>query len=111
PSQDGIARAIAAGGRHVVHGAPGSGKTHLAIAATVAEAERGGRPILLVPTRSGAATIRDEVTRRIGRTLDSAVVRTPAALAFAILRLRASHAGEPAPTLISGPEQDQVLAD
>ncbi|MGC0249602.1 PD-(D/E)XK nuclease family protein [Pseudactinotalea sp. Z1748] len=110
-SQRRVARAVADGGRHVVHGAPGSGKTHLAVALTVTAALAGERPILLVPTRTGAADLRTEVTRRIGRTLDQAVVRTPAALAFAILRLRASHLGEPAPTLISGPEQDQVLAE
>lgn len=110
-SQEAVARAVADGGRHVVHGAPGSGKTHLAIALTVAEAQRGGRPILLVPTRAGAGALRNEVTRRIGRTLDAPVVRTPASLAFAILRLRASHLGQPAPTLISGPEQDQALEE
>jgi len=110
-AQSQIADAVADGGRHVVHGAPGSGKTRLAVALTVAEADRGGRPMLLVPTRVGASALRTEVTRRIGRTLDAPVVRTPASLAFAILRLRASHLGEPPPTLISGPEQDQVLAE
>src|SRR5690625_2656396 len=110
-AQSQIADAVADGGRHVVHGAPGSGKTRLAVALTVAEADRGGRPMLLVPTRLGAGALRAEVTRRIGRTLDAPVVRTPASLAFAILRLRASHLGEPPPTLISGPEQDQVLAE
>src|SRR5699024_1265060 len=112
PSQARVARAVAEdGGAHVVHGAPGSGKTHLALALTVDEAERGGQPMLLVPTRLAAATLRHAVTRRIGRTLDTTVVRTPASLAFAILRLRAGHLGEVAPTLISGPEQDQVLAE
>src|SRR5690625_6819342 len=52
-AQSQIADAVADGGRHVVHGAPGSGKTRLAVALTVAEADRGGRPMLLVPTRVG----------------------------------------------------------
>ncbi len=110
-SQRAVLQAVQAGGHHVIHGAPGTGKSTLATHLVLGEAHRDGEPMLLVPTRTGAAALRDEVTRAIGRTLRTAVVRTPASLAFAILRLRATHLGEPAPTLISGPEQDQVLAE
>jgi superfamily I DNA/RNA helicase len=113
-SQEAVRRAIAGGGHHVVHGAPGSGKTQTALAAFVdafSSAEDRSANLFLVPTRQRAAVLRDDVARRLRRTTGTALVRTPASLAFAILRLRASHRGEAAPTLITGPEQDQVLAE
>ncbi|WP_163542711.1 UrvD/REP family ATP-dependent DNA helicase [Occultella kanbiaonis] len=114
PSQEAARRAIGVGGHHVVHGAPGSGKTQTALAAFVDALESvdaRSANLFLVPTRQRAAVLRDEVARRLRRTTGTALVRTPASLAFAILRLRASHRGEAAPTLITGPEQDQVLAE
>ncbi|TDE97507.1 ATP-dependent helicase [Occultella glacieicola] len=121
PAQESVRRAIGAGGHHVVHGAPGSGKTQTALAVFVdafavpAGARSAGRNqpshLFLVPTRQRAAVLRDEVARRLRRTTGTALVRTPASVAFAILRLRASHRGQAAPTLITGPEQDQVLAE
>src|SRR5690625_3808065 len=101
----------AGGGRHLVLGAPGSGKTTVAAELIVTDVERGGTPLLLVPDRLAAATLRNEITRRLGRTTTEPLVRTPAALAYAILRLRAGHLGEVAPTLITGPEQDRALAE
>src|SRR5699024_9782929 len=65
----------------------------------------------LVPSRRAAATIGDEVAARLGTTTSAALVRTPASLAFAVLRLAAQQAGRPAPTLLTGPDQDQILAD
>ena len=112
-SQAAARDAILASGHHVVNGAPGTGKTQTALAAFTAAlgSQNLGEAVLLVPTRQRAALVRDEVARRLDRTTGSILVRTPASLAFSILRLRASHLGEPAPTLITGPEQDQVLAE
>ncbi|KAE8762155.1 UvrD-helicase domain-containing protein, partial [Georgenia thermotolerans] len=109
-------------GHLLVVGAPGSGKTTTALAAFLAraraEAGRPGRPgggdqgvLMLVPTRRGAARVRDAVAARLGRTTTQVLVRTPAAFAYSVLRLRATLLGEPAPTLITGPEQDQVLGE
>ncbi|UFU05567.1 ATP-dependent helicase [Ruania halotolerans] len=104
--------AILAGGHHVVHGAAGSGKTTTALVTfTEWVSQDRGAAVLLVPTRRRAAAVRDEVSARLQRTTGSVLVRTPASLAFSILRLRASHLGEPAPTLVTGPEQDQALAE
>lgn len=107
-----VQEAILTGGHHVVHGAAGSGKTTVAID-TLARwlAAEGATGVLLVPTRRRAAVVRDELARRLQRTTSSVLVRTPAALAFSILRLRAAALGEPPPTLVSGPEQDQILAE
>lgn len=107
-----VRAAILAGGHHVVHGAAGSGKTTTAIdtfARWMSTATGSG--VLLVPTRRRAAVVRDELARRLQRTTSTVVVRTPAAMAFAILRLRAAALSEPPPTLVSGPEQDQILAE
>lgn len=114
--EDPIARAageaILTGGHHVVHGAPGTGKSTTAIDTfTRWLTTGGGTGVLLVPTRRRAAVVRDAVAARLQRTTSSVLVRTPASLAFTILRLRASLRGEPPPTLISGPEQDQILTE
>jgi superfamily I DNA/RNA helicase/RecB family exonuclease len=98
-----------------VVGGPGTGKTTLAVE-LVAAAVKAGRwradeCLLLAPTRLGAARLRDAVTTRIGETTTEAMARTNQAFGFAILRAEAALRGEPAPTLLSGPEQDVVLRD
>jgi len=110
------------GGHLLVVGAPGTGKTTTAIESFLARAsvaaDGGGevRPgdqgvLLLVPTRRGAARVRDAVAARLGRTTTQVLVRTPASFAYSVLRMRAALLNEPPPTLITGPEQDQILAD
>ncbi len=98
-----------------VIGAPGSGKTTLAIefvSARVAAGElRADQCLLLAPTRLAAARLRDAVTARVGGTTSEAMARTHQAFGFAILRAEAALRGDPAPTLLSGPEQDVVLRD
>ncbi|HWS58996.1 MAG TPA: ATP-dependent helicase, partial [Actinotalea sp.] len=98
----------------LVRGAAGTGKTLVALSAVVdrlGDAASGSDVLLLTPTRRSAARLRDELSARLRRTAGPPVVRTAASLAFSILRARAVLLGEPAPTLISGPEQDLVLAD
>jgi superfamily I DNA/RNA helicase/RecB family exonuclease len=109
-------------GHLLVVGAPGTGKTTTAIESFLArasdEADRAGEAapgdqgaLLLVPTRRGAARVRDAVAARMGRTTTQVLVRTPASFAYSVLRMRAALLDEPSPTLITGPEQDQVLAE
>ncbi|WP_446664694.1 ATP-dependent helicase [Flexivirga sp. B27] len=98
----------------VVLGAPGTGKSTLAVECVVAAVERGIRPdacVLLTPTRLGAAELRDRVTARLRRTSTEPLARTHQALGFGVLRQEAALAGEPAPRLLSGPEQDVVLRE
>lgn len=98
----------------VVLGAPGTGKTTLAVECVVAAVERGIRPdacLLLAPTRLAAADLRDRVTARLQRTSTEPLARTHQALGFGILRQAAALQGEPAPRLLSGPEQDVVLRE
>lgn len=108
----------------LVTGAAGTGKTLLAVEAVAAAlgADDDGlfpdpaRPapdevLVLAAGRRAAADLRDRIGSRVRRTTGQAMVRTAASAAFAVLRARAALLGEPAPTLISGPEQDLALAE
>src|SRR5665648_22795 len=102
------------GGALCVRGAAGTGKTVTALRIVADRVESGlstDDVLLLAPTRRAAARLRDELSGHLRRTTGSPVVRTASSAAFAILRARAVLLGEPPPTLITGPEQDLVLAD
>ncbi|MBO1765827.1 ATP-dependent DNA helicase [Allobranchiibius sp. GilTou38] len=98
----------------VVLGAPGTGKSTVAIETVVAAVEGGLAPdecLLLAPTRVQAAALRDRLTARLQATSTEPVARTHQSLAFGMLREAAALHGEPAPRLLSGPEQDVVLRE
>jgi len=112
--REAVARAAGAERAVLVLGAPGTGKTTVALESVVAAVEAGTDPsdvLLLAASRRAAADLRDRLSARLRRTTSRAPVQTPAAAAFAILRWRATALHEPPPTLISGPEQDLMLAD
>ncbi len=115
PSQRDAVQAGAVGpGAVLVLGAPGTGKTTVALETVAAAVEGGTDPgavLLLAATRRAAGDLRDRLSARLRQAGASPAVRTPAGLAFAVLRARAQARGEPAPTLVSGPEQDLVLAE
>lgn len=115
PDADQAAVAAHRGPALLVRGAPGTGKTTTALR-LVADRVTAGElttddVLLLAPTRRAAARLRDELSAHLRATSGAPVVRTPSSAAFAILRARATLLGEPPPLLISGPEQDLVLAD
>ncbi|WP_454049557.1 ATP-dependent helicase [Cellulomonas sp. Marseille-Q8402] len=108
----------------LVVGAAGTGKTLLAVEAVAAalgadddalfappDLPRPDEVLVLASGRRAAAELRDRIGGRVRRTTGQAMVRTAASAAFAVLRARAGLLGEPAPTLISGPEQDLALAE
>ncbi|ASR55140.1 DNA helicase [Cellulomonas sp. PSBB021] len=98
----------------LVLGAPGTGKTTVALEAAVAAVRAGLAPehlLVLSATRRGAADLRDRLAARLPVTSSRPLVQTPAAAAFAVLRAHAVARGEVPPTLVSGPEQDLVLAE
>lgn len=112
PSQEAVVEAT----DRVLHvvGAPGTGKTTLAVELVARAVAQGAAPdecVLLSPTRTLAADVRARVTTRVGGTSSDPIARTPQALAFSILRARASLEGLPAPRLLAGPEQDVVLKE
>ncbi|MEO7069282.1 MAG: UvrD-helicase domain-containing protein, partial [Nostocoides sp.] len=109
-------RAVAfRGGVARVLGAPGTGKSTVAVE-VAADRVRSGeltpdQCLLVAPTRVAAARLRDAVTARVGGTSTSPLARTLPSFAFGILRQAAALAGDPTPRLLSGPEQDLILRD
>ncbi|HLS02747.1 MAG TPA: UvrD-helicase domain-containing protein, partial [Beutenbergiaceae bacterium] len=101
------------GGNHLIVGPPQSGKTTAAINAFVDYVSRHGphRAVFLTPTRQQAARLRSVITNKFGGTTGHMLVRTPASLAFGVLRDAAVQQGKPSPTLITGPEQDHILSE
>ncbi|RPF22675.1 superfamily I DNA/RNA helicase [Myceligenerans xiligouense] len=98
----------------VVAGAPGTGKTTVAAQVAVQALRAGVSPervLVLAASRRSAARMRDDVAARAGRTVGAPMVRTAASAAFSILRTRELALDAPPPTLVSGPEQDLILAE
>ncbi|WP_285617757.1 ATP-dependent DNA helicase [Kineosporia sp. NBRC 101677] len=99
----------------VVFGAPGTGKTAMLIETVAARVSRDGlgpgSVLAVAPTRLAAARLRERLSARIGGTLQEPICRTPHSYAFGLLHRALSFDGAPAPRLISGPEQDRMLAD
>ncbi len=106
--------AVTHGGNVAVVGAPGSGKTTLAVEAIARAVEQGsdqpGSVLLLAPDRRSATALRDRLTVRLGRTLRGTMVRSVASLAYAIVAQQCRLDGDPLPELATGPEQDADLA-
>ncbi|MHA7132360.1 PD-(D/E)XK nuclease family protein [Oerskovia turbata] len=113
-SQRAALAAARSGQATLVVGAPGTGKTTLAIEVAAQALHEGvdpARVLVIAASRRSAAEVRDRLSARADRTISAPMVRTSAAAAFAVLRARAAAIGEPPPTLISGPEQDLLLAE
>ncbi len=98
-----------------VLGAPGTGKTTTAVEVVVDRVARDELApdacLLLTSTRVAAGALRERVTARLDRTSTEALARTHQAFGFGILRREAALRGEPAPRLLSGPEQDVLLKE
>ncbi|TLW89764.1 ATP-dependent helicase [Saccharomonospora piscinae] len=112
-----------------VLGAPGTGKTTLLAATAAARIAGGADPesvLVLTGSRRAAGSLREDITRRLTtredaedadeaggrvRTVRDPLVRTVHSYAFAVLRAQAARDGDPAPRLLSGPEQDVVVRD
>ncbi|MEV6347802.1 ATP-dependent helicase, partial [Actinoplanes sp. NPDC051851] len=107
-----------AGGPLLVLGGPGTGKTTVlveAVAARIAEGVDPERILVLTFGRRGAASLRDRIEARVagqaGRVVHEPLVRTFHAYAFGLLRRAAAERGEPAPRLLTGPEQDLIIRE
>ncbi|OLT39682.1 hypothetical protein BJF86_07495 [Serinicoccus sp. CNJ-927] len=98
----------------VAQGAPGTGKTTVLVRHVQQRISAGLAPdhcLVIAPTRQSASRVRTAIARGLGATHTQPLARTAASLAFAVLRLAAARADEPAPRLISGAEQDAVLRE
>ncbi len=116
---DGTQRAVVAtrpgSGPVVLRGAPGTGRTSTLRALVAARVERDGvapdRVLVLAPSRREAGALRDELSLALRRTLGQPAARTPQSYAFGLLRAVHARRGDPPPRLISGAEQDAILAE
>jgi superfamily I DNA/RNA helicase/RecB family exonuclease len=115
---DGVQRAVldlADGASAVVLGAPGSGKTELAIALVVDRVGVRGwdssEALVLSASRRSATALRDAIGTRLARPTRGPLARTATSLAFGVLRERAAREGLAPPRLLSGPDQDAILRE
>ncbi|TFD17083.1 ATP-dependent helicase [Cryobacterium sp. TMT1-21] len=107
----GVSPAVSA----AVVGAPGTGKT-TTLVELVADCvlRQGYSPseiLVLVPTRMGATALRDRLALRLGVPTNGPLARTANSVAFQIVRDAVTRAGGPPPTLLTGGEQDQIIAE
>ncbi|WEO79289.1 PD-(D/E)XK nuclease family protein [Cryobacterium sp. SO2] len=98
-----------------VIGAPGSGKTHTLVEFVADRVlSRGFSPsevLVLVPTRTGATALRDRLALRLKVPTNGPLARTMNSVAFQIVRDAEVAAGRISPTLLTGGEQDQIIAE
>ncbi|MGN8050670.1 PD-(D/E)XK nuclease family protein [Curtobacterium sp. 22159] len=131
PADTGVLRALAADasqaavlslpdGRHAaVLGAPGTGKTTTLSRLVAARLSRGdaistdGHTTVLALTsaRAAATALRDRLAAAVGRVVPGALARTVNSLAFQIVAHAAAVQGQEPPTLLTGGEQDRIIAD
>lgn len=123
PAQRAVVERPLSAGHLLVLGAPGTGKTTTALATfrrRLEEEGHGGvrqsRHVLLAPSRRAAASLRDQVSRSLAAAPGGAarrlpLVHTPSAFAFAVVRAFAVAQGRPVPALITGAQQDRILAE
>ena len=113
-----VLRAVASGGPVAVAGAPGTGKTDLALTLTVQASQSGQRVVLVSPTRQTAGWLRSRLERAAG-SLEGQLVMTPVALAQWLLRWRADAiaatgaaalATAELPQMVTGADQDAAIA-
>ncbi|NBX22640.1 MAG: ATP-dependent helicase [Microbacteriaceae bacterium] len=108
----------------VVVGAPGTGKTSLAVELVATRVERDGWSpddiIVLTPNRRAANRLRDAISQRLSHIaagVDSVHAsvgpraRTPMSLAFAIAAQHAMVSNAAPARLLTGAEQDTILRD
>lgn len=96
-----------------VLGAPGSGKTRTLVEFVVDRVEvRAWGPaavMTLAPTRSTATTLRDVIASRLTVPTPGPLARTVSSLAFDVVGHAARLVGLPAPTLLTGGDQDSIV--
>ncbi|MEO0049487.1 MAG: hypothetical protein RL556_819 [Actinomycetota bacterium] len=97
-----------------VFGVPGSGKTSQLRSLVSSWVATGIRPeaiLVIAASRDSAAKLRESIVLDLQMTVEGSLARTVSSLAFAVVRQVALAAGERAPELISGSEQDAILAE
>ncbi|MET1051893.1 MAG: PD-(D/E)XK nuclease family protein [Mycetocola sp.] len=104
---DGVSAAVA--------GAPGTGKTSTVIELVadriVFRDYEPSEVLVLAPNRRAAAALRDRLALRVAVPTTGPLARTLSSVAFQIVGARASLDGRDAPRLLTGAEQDTIIAE
>ncbi|GAB3601005.1 ATP-dependent helicase [Microbacterium tumbae] len=105
----------APGASGVVIGAPGTGKTHTLVARVAALLGVHGlapeEVLVLTPSRQAATHLRDVIGVRIRQATPGPLVRSLASFAFLLVRGAMVRAGLEPPALLTGADQDRIIAD
>ena len=99
----------------VIIGAPGTGKTRTLIEriAHLLDVE-GLRPeevLALTPSRQAATALRDRIGVRTSQATPGPLARSLGSFAFQIVRGAMVHRGDEPPALLTGADQDRIIAD
>ncbi|GAA2172294.1 ATP-dependent DNA helicase AdnA [Agrococcus versicolor] len=98
-----------------VLGVAGSGKTTTVVELVAERLARpgwsGGDVLVLAGSRAAATRLRDRLAARVDVVTPGPLARTAASFAYALLGEEALAAGHERPQLLSGAEQDAMLAD
>jgi superfamily I DNA/RNA helicase/RecB family exonuclease len=97
-----------------VYGSAGSGKTSTLIARFLHHTAQGfsdSEIEVIAATRESANTLRDQLALEYQGASNGPLAKTLTSLAFSILANRAKQAGQLAPVLVSGSEQDKLLKE
>src|SRR5690606_35423282 len=99
----------------VIIGAPGTGKTRTLVDRVVRLLGDGGlRPeevLVLTPSRQAATVLRDRIGVRIAQATPCPLARSLGSFAFQLVRGAMVHAGQEPPSLLTGADQDRIIAD
>ncbi len=97
-----------------VFASPGAGKTTQVknrFISAVAEGLSVDQVLVLAASREAANALRDDLALSLQQATPGSLARTLTSFAFAIMRTKAISNGSPLPELISGSEQDRILAE
>ena len=97
-----------------VTGSPGAGKTSAVKALVLAAIASGAKPerlLVLAASRESANSLRDELAIDLQMATGGPLARTLTSFAFGVLRQKSVALGNRLPELISGSEQDRILAE
>ncbi|UNK69759.1 ATP-dependent DNA helicase [Microbacterium sp. H1-D42] len=98
----------------VVIGAPGTGKTTALVDRVVHLLDAGMRPeevLALTPNRQAATALRDRIGVRVAQATPGPLARSVGSFAFQLVRGAMVRAGEEPPALLTGADQDRIIAD
>lgn len=106
-----LVRDLSGGAHAAVFGAPGSGKTSLAIELVADRIERLGHSsdevLVVSATRTAATALRDALAVRLGLTTRGPLARTANSIAFQLVR---AYTGASV-TLLTGAEHDHIVGE